>query len=571
MLSWITFGVMNVAAFDEKRQGGATGAALLQNFFPWTGDVSRYGQIGIDYTITVTPGTIVAGRWECRSRNGPIAYFQTQAYASHSWTVSGQGGPAADSPDGSAIVLTDQDTYCAYHLWTISGPGGGGFSIPQPSTVYFWLSEFQGPGSGGGGGGATAPPPGSSASPGATLTAPPSSPPPATCNVWLPIGFTGPLGTHYDGYYLNQCAWSGSAADGAQFGAGTDTPALPTITGASKSLYAHRVAASTGGCGNPGYWSPVGRKNGTGSYSAAFGGAAFCNSTPWQMIWTQSSLAIGDTIAIKGQCGFGACSGGVADGGDAVNGGMTFYWVQTIESSAYPWNSSPSPSATPTPTPTPASSPTPSPTPTPIPPTGGGGFMFPTFPPPSRGPNLGGSEGYEEPTPPNPNRTGIAACDMDDGSYTKVGQAPLQALNDTTFPGSINPLDYIPWIGRMFTNVPIVIGNAVQTAVNTGVDFVVPGDCIPGIIDERVTEMRAAPPFSYIEEIGLAMQGSAGGSLPAIPLPGGGSVAFPTAQLAAAGSSVRPILAAFVWLAAAMTIGRIVLRTFGVGGSGGGD
>jgi hypothetical protein len=242
----------------------------------------------------------------------------------------------------------------------------------------------------------------------------------------------------------------------------------------------------------------------------------------------------------------------------------TVLWLgPDLPGSAGPWDG-----ADVTPTPSPSPTPSASPTATPTPPPPGGGYA-PPLATPTPGPNLGGSGGLNPPNPNPPNPTGLAACDADDGTYSKPGQAALQPLSSTAFPGSVNPLDYIPWVGNMLANIPIVISNVRQEAINEGIDFVIPGPCLATVIEDRLDAIRAEPPFSLFDEVNEALSGASTGSVAlAIPLPGGTVADFPFDSLTAAAPTVRPVLVAVVYFVTALMIGSLIAGTFGVKGTG---
>lgn len=555
VVAWIAFAVVwgtdSARASDEQRPGGTTGAGYVSNKYVWTGDASRYGQLAVEYHIDVLPGAVVYARWECSSKNGPTDNLSGGASGLQLDVTPG-------SINGSQIVLSDQDRYCAYHVWATTG----GFRITT-ATVHFWNQEFVG-----GGGTNPSPAPGSTSGPGSSVSGPSASPSPTPAppspdpdiivndSPWV----IARSGNAYSTFVLarafdtNDGTDYHSASIGANRGADIRFDYVVGV-GAKCRVTGYRVLAAADTSAS---WSIEYSDNGTSWTvydSGATGGAAedFGLAPLQHEYWR---LRAGDTI-----------------GGAPLAGWSVYTW------SLYGWctddaEPSPSPSASPSPTPAPSASPgscepgfvwsgtdceaVPPPPPWyPSPP--------PPLPTPSRGPNLGGNGGLEEPAPPDTNGNGLAACEADDGTYSKPGQAPLQALHDTSFPGSINPLDYIPPIMNMVSNVPIVISNAGQTMVNTGVDFVIPGPCVLTIIEDRMTEIQAEPPFVYFAELETALSGGAGSaSLAAIPLPGGNSIAFPMDTLTEAGTIVRPILLAVVVLIGLLTILSAILGTFGV-------
>jgi len=586
VMSWLLVGLLSsqtAAAYDEEKKGSSTGNVFVTNLYVWVGDTSRYSEAAIQYRMTLTSNSFVYGRWECRQNIKTTDTWGTGVQA-NTWTVG------FDAPDGAHVVFSEEDDYCAYHLWASTG----GFRVngvvagTQP-VVRFWLKTFNGPNP-------TAPPGGTPA-PGTSSTPTPSpTPPPEPSNTCdnTPGHVPGYLEMHssiYDNAHMSKTGHSVSndAHTHVQIAC-----VFPLATG----HYYHLT------------WKLLNRTMDTTIGSASFqvreqSDLGNCGSPTVSL--TNSDLTVGnEDVSDPWQVGsVGSCddhgtpryySIDIGTTGHTFNG-YGYIFRLGLEETDDEGNPMATPTPSPTPTPEdespepfvdsdgdgysdqvengagtdkddpnsyPGSTPNGSPPP-------GGGYTFPSFPPSAEdpgGPNLGGNGGYVPPNPRHPNKTGIAACDADDGTYTKPGQAPLQPLNDTSFPGSPNPLDYIPWVGNMIANVPIIIGNAGQWMANTGIDWVVPGDCLPGIVEDHLTDLEGRPPLSLFTEVQSATTGSPGGSLPSIPLPGGGSVTIPAGVLSE-GGTVRGILVAFVWLGAALAIGRIIMRTFGVGGAAG--
>jgi hypothetical protein len=123
---------------------------------------------------------------------------------------------------------------------------------------------------------------------------------------------------------------------------------------------------------------------------------------------------------------------------------------------------------------------------------------------------------------------------------------------------------------NLIANIPIVIGNAGQWGANTGIDLVIPGECVGGIVETRLAEIQGKPPFSTVTELVDKLTPGAVGSvsLGAIDLPGGGSVALPMAMVNSSPPLVRSVLSAIVWLTCAITCFKIVTGSLGVRGSG---
>lgn len=551
------------AGHDEVRQGGTTGETFVTNKYIWTGDTTGYGQVEVRYHMDVQPGAQVRARWECAGSNGPTDSFDG-GFAGYGTDVRG------DTHNGAHRVLSNVDSYCAYHVWAISG---GGFRITT-ATVLFWHSEF--PGQGGGADPSATPGPGTSSGPSPTPS-PSPSPGPGGCGteetriidiagveytfrvvIFCSETFTGVdrqwvNGTGCVDNYPNGRAWSGQV----------------TVQSGEERLYErHTVGAST-------TMAPSG--SGTHrlhAYNITAGGSQQPYPNPYDLLtndltnYTSATLGVAGLTVAAGQEWERRSDGDTCDPGPGVG---TFtavvtqseWWLGPVlpGGMSAPWDED---DVTPEPSPSPSASATPSPSAPPPPPPSWYPQPPPPLPTPTVGPNLGGNEGYTDPSPPQPNGSGVGECDEDDGTYSKPGQAPLRPLADTSFPGSPNPLDYIPWVGNLIANIPVVIGNAGQTVMNGTVDWIIPGHCVLGIIETHQATLDGTPPFSYFAEIEAATAGTAGSaSLGAIPVPGG-SVALPMADLATAGAIVRPILAAIVWLIAATVILSAVMGTFGV-------
>jgi hypothetical protein len=149
---------------------------------------------------------------------------------------------------------------------------------------------------------------------------------------------------------------------------------------------------------------------------------------------------------------------------------------------------------------------------------------------------------------------------------------------------SIFTLDRVPtymmsgigWVGDMVGVIPPAVRNTAGSVYNAGVDLVVPGDCIGSIVETRLDEVMAEPPFSIYTELSEQLTaGAAGGggmTLPGIPVPGGGpDIPLPLDMIQPTMSGLRPVLAAGVWLMTLVTLVRIVLGSFHVGRGGGGS
>jgi len=568
-IAWSLVATSPVSAADEQKQGNTTGVSFVQNIYLWAGATGTYGQVESTFSITVAAGTTAYMRWECQTRNGPtdtIGGPQTR-------TVNGA------TFNGAGFVLAQGDLRCAYHVW--SAPGSAGFRI-NGATMLFWLSEFEGGGGDNGSGGPmTPPPPGSSASPGpgTDATPPPGDPGEdgTEDNPWqfvcangvgtngtggcgsatspayvIPAGhvmrftvtdldgspgkrwcgFTG--GYDYIGCYTLNHIPTLPPLDEWVYLMGSDDPDLPDLSGGAV------------------YLDPGGPDEGrifAVPASASGGTYGYCGSPP--CAWTAEGVLL-ETDSLEPpeppeECDIGqdADCDGYSDEVEAGAG------TDPNDDSSYPGSTGPGPTPPPwyVPPPPPLGQPTP-------------------------GPFLGGNGGIKEPNPRSPNKTGIEACDADDGGYSKPGQAPLQALPNTSFPGSANPLDYIPWVGNLIATVPITVGNTAQWSVNTGIDLVVPGPCVATLVTDAADDLMEKAPFSIVGDtsdlITGAMSGAGSISAPSATI-AGTTITLPLSDMADDVAPWRPWMGAIVWLFGLIGIMRLVLGTAGVSNGGGGS
>jgi hypothetical protein len=152
------------------------------------------------------------------------------------------------------------------------------------------------------------------------------------------------------------------------------------------------------------------------------------------------------------------------------------------------------------------------------------------------------------------------------GTYGNGGDCPFPGL-------SLNPLDYLGWIGCEIGDVITALTNLPQYIVNALIDLVSPAPGLDARVGAHLAALESARPFSYVGDLVTAVDAGTGASamsIPAIPLPGGGSIAFPLSAMASGMSGVRSVLVGFVWLAAALACIRIVAGSFGTGRAGGG-
>jgi hypothetical protein len=246
------------------------------------------------------------------------------------------------------------------------------------------------------------------------------------------------------------------------------------------------------------------------------------------------------------------------------------------------------PAATPTPTPVPSSTPTPSPT---LPPNWG------TAPPPPPGEGGGagqpgsgdgfedidgndvdaGTGGGDDGVPGSSGGgSGVPECTVSDLTL-KPGYQPYDPVTDISDLGpridGKDPVSGIAtavgWLGDMLWTMPNRIGNGIKWAVNMTVNFIIPGDCLPDIIEARMTAINAEPPFSLFTDVNTLLTTTSAGSaaLGDIPLPGGETIALPVDMIEGA-AGVRPVLVGAVWLMAALAILSLIAGTFGVKGTG---
>lgn len=102
----------------------------------------------------------------------------------------------------------------------------------------------------------------------------------------------------------------------------------------------------------------------------------------------------------------------------------------------------------------------------------------------------------------------------------KPGTMPLDTIATVPPGGTI-----FDEIGTHVGNIPRVAGNTVKTGVNTGIDYVVPGECVEDMVGAFADDVAGTPPFSYFFEARSAFDTAATGE---------GTVEFTTVNIAGA-------------------------------------
>jgi hypothetical protein len=156
------------------------------------------------------------------------------------------------------------------------------------------------------------------------------------------------------------------------------------------------------------------------------------------------------------------------------------------------------------------------------------------------------------------------------GAYAIGGDCPFPS-GDGGFP-DLNPVDYLAWIGCNIVNVLTALKNMAQWVVNALIDMIVPDFAgLQANASAMLAALGGAFPFSMFADMIAAVGQGAGsaGALPAIPLPGGGSIPFPTTEITSAVSPFRGIIGGGAYLV--MTLGciRLLLAALGVSKGGG--
>lgn len=156
----------------------------------------------------------------------------------------------------------------------------------------------------------------------------------------------------------------------------------------------------------------------------------------------------------------------------------------------------------------------------------------------------------------------------------KDGINPYYAGNACSFPGLTLDLgEYAAWIGCLIQNVIIAIANVGTYLANAVLDLFIPGPATLGAVNAFVTTIGDTFPFSVVGDVLTSLDGAGGsaGGLPAIPVPGGGTVSFPTAEIASAVGPYRGVMAAGVYLIVSLGTLRWLLAAVGISKGGGGD
>lgn len=183
-----------------------------------------------------------------------------------------------------------------------------------------------------------------------------------------------------------------------------------------------------------------------------------------------------------------------------------------------------------------------------------------TFGPPP--PNSGGNGG---PSASGAVGNGVGEC-TPSGS-PKPGTLPIEDLVTPKPDGNI-----FEEIGTHVGNVPRIAGNGVKGAVNIGVDYLVPGECMQTIVTDFTDEVKDRQPFAAYFSIRDAIDGSTGTEVTAPGMIINGAEVDVNDAFAAVGEATAPysgILQLIPWLIGGLLIMRKVMGTVGAGEGGG--
>ena len=142
------------------------------------------------------------------------------------------------------------------------------------------------------------------------------------------------------------------------------------------------------------------------------------------------------------------------------------------------------------------------------------------------------------------------------GIFT-LAQAPQYLMNG------------IGWVGDMVGVVPASVRNTATGVYNGAVHLIVPGDCVETIVQTKVEEIMEEPPFSIFTDVREGIESGTGAgrlTVPGIPIPGSAeTIPLPFEEIEPTMATLRPYLAAAVWLFGLIAVARIVVGSFHVG------
>jgi hypothetical protein len=151
----------------------------------------------------------------------------------------------------------------------------------------------------------------------------------------------------------------------------------------------------------------------------------------------------------------------------------------------------------------------------------------------------------------------VTVATMDDLAMRVEGKDPIAGLGEA-----------LGWMGDMVLSLPGYATNMVTWLWNQIIDAFVPGACLGAIIASHWEDMGDTLPLSLFFDVKDAIDGAIAGAgavgLPGIPLPGGGSIAFPLDEWEGYVAPYRGVLGAAVYLGGALYVFRVVSGTFGV-------
>lgn len=102
-----------------------------------------------------------------------------------------------------------------------------------------------------------------------------------------------------------------------------------------------------------------------------------------------------------------------------------------------------------------------------------------------------------------------------EAEYPKIGQADMDLVTpgiqlleepDISFPGSINPVDYIHWVARLVIWLPVKLGNVFFFLYNSFIDVIMPDvTCLVEMFTDFGDTLDDHIPFSYVIDAGAAL------------------------------------------------------------------